>query len=93
MKFTVVWKPTPADDLARIWSAATDRGAVAAAADQIDLLLRADPESVGESRSGSTRVGRSGACDRYSRSTIRSRSRSWRPVAFLAFPTVGPSPR
>jgi len=56
MKYTVLWKPTAEADLARIWTAATDRNAVAAAADRIDALLARDPHSRGESRGGSIRI-------------------------------------
>jgi hypothetical protein len=56
MKYTVVWKPEAEEELARLWTGAGDRGAVAAAADQIDTSLQWDPESQGESRSGANRI-------------------------------------
>jgi plasmid stabilization system protein ParE len=56
MRFTVFWKPSAEASLASIWTAADDRGAVRSAADSIDVLLRTNPESRGESRSGSTRI-------------------------------------
>jgi plasmid stabilization system protein ParE len=56
MIFTVVWIPKAEAMLARIWNAAKDRAAVAEAADRIDALLKRDPLTVGESRSGSLRV-------------------------------------
>jgi len=56
VKYTVVWKPAAEADLARIWTRAADRGAVAAAADETDRLLRYSPHEQGESRSGSVRL-------------------------------------
>jgi hypothetical protein len=56
MNFTVVWKPSAEAMLAHLWNTATDRGAVARAANQIDTLLARDPLSQGESRSGSLRI-------------------------------------
>jgi plasmid stabilization system protein ParE len=56
MKWTVVWQPLAEQKLAAAWTGADDRQAVTAAAHMIDTLLQADPESAGESRSGSERV-------------------------------------
>ncbi len=56
MRFTVVWVMFAQNELARIWNNASDRAAVTAAANRIDLLLQRDPASKGESRGGSTRV-------------------------------------
>ena len=56
MTYTVVWKSHALSRLAEIWADTTDREAVRAAADAIELLLRNDPRSQGESRSGSTRI-------------------------------------
>jgi hypothetical protein len=56
MIYTVIWKPLAEDKLASIWIAAQDRQAIRKAADEIDRLLRIDPESRGESRSGLERV-------------------------------------
>ena len=47
MRYTVVWVPSAEDDLAIIWMDATDRSAVASAADRIDGLLREDPHHQG----------------------------------------------
>jgi plasmid stabilization system protein ParE len=49
MRYTVVWVPSAEDDLAKIWMEATNRSAVASAADTIDGLLREDPHRQGES--------------------------------------------
>jgi plasmid stabilization system protein ParE len=56
MSYTVVRKPTAEDELARIWTDAVDRGAVAEAANEIDRLLRGHPHGQGESRADSVRV-------------------------------------
>lgn len=56
MKYTVVWKPTPQNELASLWLNALDRDAIASAADEADRLLSDDPLRLGESRSGSKRV-------------------------------------
>jgi plasmid stabilization system protein ParE len=56
MIYTVIWKPLAEQKLASIWIDAQDRQAVSAAANEIDRLLRVDPQSIGESRSGSERV-------------------------------------
>jgi hypothetical protein len=56
MKYTVLWKPSVEADLASLWASAPDRSAVTAAANQIDVLLQTDPETRGESRSGSDRI-------------------------------------
>ena len=50
MTYTVVWDPAVEQDLAHLWISAPDRQALSAAADQIDQLLRTDPEQQGESR-------------------------------------------
>jgi hypothetical protein len=50
MKFTVIWQPSAEEDLVRIWNAASDRQAVADAADQVDNLLASSPQTAGESR-------------------------------------------
>ncbi len=50
MIYTVLWKPAAEQQLAQLWTEAADRGAVAAAADQIDGLLRSNPQTKGESR-------------------------------------------
>jgi plasmid stabilization system protein ParE len=56
MKFTVVWKPSAQAMLAHLWSTASDRSAVARAADAIDVLLRRNPLDVGEERSENKRI-------------------------------------
>ena len=56
MNYTVTWKPSAEQDLARLWLAAADRQAVADAANRIDALLQTDAEQRGESRSGATRI-------------------------------------
>ncbi len=56
MKYTVTWTRAALEELARIWNLAADRGAVAAASNEIDRLLAASPGSVGESRGGHARV-------------------------------------
>ena len=56
MKFTVLYKPSAEDELARIWTSAPDRNDVAVAADEIDRLLKQNPQTLGESRSGEVRV-------------------------------------
>ena len=56
MKYTVHWKATAQQRLAEIWLAAQDQQSVADAADRIDMLLRNNPEGVGESRDGNARI-------------------------------------
>ena len=56
MRYTVLWTPAAEQDLARIWTDAEDRAAIASAADTIDVLLRDDPHLRGESRSGQLRI-------------------------------------
>ena len=50
MNYTVPWKPAAEQQLAALWTAAADRGAIQRAADRIDALLKRDPLSQGESR-------------------------------------------
>ena len=50
MKYTVLWKPAAEQQVAQLWNEAADRAAVGAAADDIDALLRHDPQTRGESR-------------------------------------------
>jgi hypothetical protein len=47
MKYTVVWMPAAEAQLANLWLRATDRQAVADAADRLDNALRNDPEKKG----------------------------------------------
>jgi plasmid stabilization system protein ParE len=56
MNYTVVWQPPALAALARLWTNAPDRNAVAAASDSIDVRLARDPLSQGESRDGLHRV-------------------------------------
>jgi hypothetical protein len=56
MKFTVVWKPTAKNELATLWINAKDRNRIRLATDKIDALLKWNPSSKGELRSGSSRI-------------------------------------
>jgi hypothetical protein len=56
MKYTVIWLKKAEDQLARLWTDASDRAAVTAAADTIDSLLRWRPAERGESRSERSRI-------------------------------------
>ena len=56
MKWTVVWVSAALDDLARAWTDAPDRQAVADASDAIDAQLLRHPYAVGESRAGAERI-------------------------------------
>jgi hypothetical protein len=56
VKYTVIWTPAAENDLAAIWLIAPDRDAVNSAVNTIDYLLRRDPETKGESRSGNVRI-------------------------------------
>lgn len=48
MRWTGTWDPSAMNELARIWMAASDPSAVTAAANEIDLLLRSSPLTIGE---------------------------------------------
>jgi plasmid stabilization system protein ParE len=56
MKFTVVWKPAAERHLMEIWMCASDRNAVAKAADALDATLAVNADQQGESREEGTRV-------------------------------------
>jgi hypothetical protein len=56
MKWTVIYRPDAADDLATIWLDAQDRQATADAANSIDKQLGAAPLTVGESRQNNNRI-------------------------------------
>jgi hypothetical protein len=56
LKYTVVWQRQAEAALARLWTKAIDRDAITKAANAIDGLLCREPEKVGESRAGNTRV-------------------------------------
>ncbi|MGI8982399.1 MAG: hypothetical protein ACR2FY_24470 [Pirellulaceae bacterium] len=43
MKYTVIWEPDAANELARLWLDSTDRQTVADAANEIDRLLSENP--------------------------------------------------
>jgi hypothetical protein len=61
MSFAVVWRPSAELQLADLWTTATDRNAVTAAANRIDADLACDPLSAGESRAGNTLLLRASA--------------------------------
>lgn len=54
--FRVHWTPTAANQLATVWTGAADQNAVTAASHRIELLLRHDPQNVGEDRPNGRRV-------------------------------------
>lgn len=56
MKYTVIWKPEAERRLATLWMDAANRSAVTEAANQIDEMLRRDPDDKGESRDRGRRV-------------------------------------
>jgi hypothetical protein len=56
MNYTVAWKSSAEQELARLWLNAPNRAAVTAAANRVDVLLGTDPHGQGESRWGATRV-------------------------------------
>src|SRR5438309_11424973 len=56
MNYTVIWKSSAEQELARLWTQASDRTAVTSAANAIDIALQRDPSVKGESRSGATRI-------------------------------------
>ena len=43
MKWTVVWRPSPTNDLATMWMTSPDRAAMTRAVHRIDTQLRDDP--------------------------------------------------
>jgi hypothetical protein len=47
MRYTVTWTPVARVQLVDLWIRATDRNDVSAASDQIDFVLRDDPETKG----------------------------------------------
>lgn len=56
MNYTVSWQPAAEQQLAQIWNNASDRGVVAAAADEIDRSLARNPHARSESRGGTKRI-------------------------------------
>ena len=55
-RYTVLWTKKAESQLAEIWSAATDRASVTAAANALDADLAADPYAIGESRADNYRI-------------------------------------
>jgi hypothetical protein len=56
MRWTVLWKADAESDLAEFWVNATDKAAITAAANRIDVQLRRDPLNTGESRADDDRI-------------------------------------
>jgi hypothetical protein len=56
MKWTVIYRPDAADELAAVWLRAANRQAVADAANAIDQQLGTEPDTAGESREGNSRI-------------------------------------
>jgi len=56
MKFTVLWKPAAQQDLADLWMDSKTRGAITAAANQLDRNLSEDADQLGESRDQFIRI-------------------------------------
>jgi hypothetical protein len=56
VNYTVIWKPAAHAELTELWLEASNRSDLTSAANKIDQLLKRDPHSQGESRSGSIRV-------------------------------------
>jgi plasmid stabilization system protein ParE len=52
MRYTVIWRPSAENQLARIWLRAADRQAVQQASDRIDHLLRVSSIARGNDRPG-----------------------------------------
>ena len=56
MIYTVIWLPAPEQELAKLWLDPATRDGVTQAANDIDRLLRRDPDKLGESRGADQRV-------------------------------------
>ena len=56
MRYTVVWLKAAQDHLADIWREASDRQAVAAASNLVDMILGRDPYAHSESRTDANRI-------------------------------------
>ena len=56
MSHTVIWVAAAARRLASLWNNSTRRQEITAASDEIDRLLRRDPENQGESREDDLRI-------------------------------------
>lgn len=54
--FRLRWRRVALNQLAAIWTGATDQNAVTTASHRIEQLLRHDPENVGEDRPNGRRV-------------------------------------
>jgi hypothetical protein len=52
MRYTVTWRQSAQDELARIWMRVTDRGAVTRAANRMDQLLITSSRVRGNDRPG-----------------------------------------
>jgi hypothetical protein len=55
-RYSVLWTAKAEGQLAEAWAAATDRAAVASAANGLDADLATDPLAVGESRADNYRI-------------------------------------
>ncbi|MBI3823135.1 MAG: hypothetical protein HY289_10715 [Planctomycetes bacterium] len=56
MKWTVLWKARAEADLANLWTSASDKADITAAANRIDVRLRKDPLHTGDPRASDDRV-------------------------------------
>jgi hypothetical protein len=56
MKYSVVWKPFAEYQLGSIWLRVSDQQAVADASDEIERMLRRDPERFGEPDANGWRI-------------------------------------
>jgi hypothetical protein len=56
MKFRVIWNSDAEGDLASAWMAAAERAAITDAAGRLDAALAEHGDTLGESRSGNTRI-------------------------------------
>ena len=56
MKYTVLWARPAEQELAAIWTRATDRARITSAANSIDIVLSEDAQEQGESREGTLRI-------------------------------------
>lgn len=58
MTYTVRWQPAARDELAELWMTASSerRRKITAAAREVEIVLRHNPQGVGESRENERRV-------------------------------------
>ena len=56
MIYTVTWSPSAEADLAELWMRAPDPAAFTRSANKVDAILKSDPYSHSESRSGEDRI-------------------------------------